>query len=217
MKFPLIVAFVIAISNSGCSQTNSNAKENASIKVGGSCEGCEVIFVSPVPLNQLNWVDTLPDYHEKGPKLVISGIIYQVDGKTPAKDVVLYIYHTDQTGKYTNRNSESGVAGRNGYIKGWIRTNSKGQYKFFTLKPAPYPGSNIPSHIHPIIKEPGKTEYWIDEFLFDDDVFLTSSERQKQQGRGGIGILKTVSRGGILYAERNIVLGKNIPDYPVNN
>ncbi len=74
------------------------------LRSGGSCEGCEPIFESPIPFNQLNWTDTLPDFAETGPKMVVCGIVYKADGKTPAKDVVFYIYHTDQTGKYTNKN-----------------------------------------------------------------------------------------------------------------
>lgn len=182
-------------------------------KIGGACEGCEVIYQSPVPFESLPWTDTLPDYKEQGPKLVISGIVYQADGKTPAKNVVLYVYHTDQTGHYTNRYHEAGYAGRQGYIKGWVKTNERGQYRFYTLKPAPYPATNVPSHIHPVAKEPGKNEYWIDEYLFADDPFLTQEEKQRQQGRGGSGILVLQNRNGILYGERNIYLGRNIPGY----
>ena len=214
LSFSFMLSVVMVI---GCAQSSSqkqNAKTTGTGKVGGSCEGCEAIYSSPVSFEKLNWVDTLPDFHEKGSKLVISGIIYQSDGKTPAKNVVLYVYHTDQTGHYTNRNNEKGYAGRNGYVKGWMKTNEKGQYKFYTLRPASYPGSNIPAHIHPIIKEPDKNEYWIDEFLFDDDPFLTAEERKKQEGRGGNGILKLTKKDGIYYGERNIYLGRNTPNYP---
>lgn len=174
----------------------------------------KLIYSSPVPFGKLSWIDTLPDFAEAGPKLVASGTVYKADGKTPAPGVVLYIYHTDQTGHYTNRNGEKGYAGANGYIKGWVKTNAKGEYKFYTLKPVPYPGATIPAHIHPVIKEADKNEYWIDEYLFDDDPLLTAAERKKQEGRGGSGIVKLKESGGVLYAERNIVLGKNIPDYP---
>lgn len=214
MKFVLFATVFISIALGGSSQTNPSTGNVTGQRVGGSCEGCEAVYLSPIAFDKLNWSDTLPDFNEKGPKLIISGIIYKADGKTPAKDVVLYIYHTDQTGKYTNKYNEKGWAGRNGYIKGWIKTNAKGQYKFYTLKPAPYPGSNIPAHIHPVIKEPEKNEYWIDEYLFDDDPFLTEQERKKQQGRGGKGILVVDIKQQILYAQRNIYLGKNVPDYP---
>jgi protocatechuate 3,4-dioxygenase beta subunit len=213
MKQILFLILISANSLAGCSQGNSQKQKPMPRTIGGGCEGCEVIYESPVPFENLSWIDTLPDYNERGPKLVVSGVIYQADGK-PAKDVVLYIYHTDQTGHYTNRNNEKGYAGHHGYIKGWMKTNTKGQYRFYTLKPVSYPDSKIPAHIHPVIKEPNKNDYWIDEFLFDDDPFLTAEERKKNENRGGNGILSLVKKNGVLYAERDIYLGRNVPDYP---
>jgi protocatechuate 3,4-dioxygenase, beta subunit len=123
-------------------------------------------------------------------------------------------YHTDQNGKYTNKYNEKGWAGRQGYIRGWMKTNEKGQYRFYTLKPASYPNSTAVKHIHPVIKEPGKNEYWIDEFIFDDGPFLTAEKRKEHQQQGGNGIIILKNINGILVGERNIYPGKNIPDYP---
>ena len=116
---------------------------NDSIIVGGGCEGCEAIYESPVAFENLTWIDTLPDYFEAGPKLMISGIVYKADGKTPAANVVLYVYHTDQTGHYTQKENKTGWGKRHGYIRGWMKTNLKGEYKFYTLRPAPYPSRGI--------------------------------------------------------------------------
>jgi protocatechuate 3,4-dioxygenase beta subunit len=213
--FPFL--FLAAALLFGCKQSNSQTSEQQvrqKQKIGGPCEGCEVIYQSPIPFEKLDWIDTLPDYNEKGPKLVVSGTVFQRDGRTPASDVVIYVYHTDQTGRYTNRNGETGYAGRNGYIKGWLKTNEKGQYRFYTLKPASYPASTNPAHIHPLIKESDKNEYWIDEYLFEGDPFLTAEEKRKQEQRGGSGIISLHEKDGILYGERNIYLGQNIPGYP---
>lgn len=209
----------------GCSQnnnkdrsaTNDNKSSKSAKHVGGHCEGCEAIYESPIPREKLNQTDTLPDFNEPGPKIEISGTVYSHDGKTPAKDVVIYVYHTDQTGHYSNKRNESGWGKRHGYIRGWVKTDKSGFYRFYTLKPASYPNSNIPKHIHVTVKEPDKNEYYIDEYLFDDDPFLTASERNKQEKRGGSGIIKLVPQtNGILHGTRNIVLGQNIPDYPSN-
>ncbi|MEO5601376.1 MAG: hypothetical protein ABIR06_10660 [Cyclobacteriaceae bacterium] len=70
-----------------------------------------------------------------------------------------------------------------------------------------------PEHIHPIIKQPGIREYWIDEFLFDDDPALSARERNHQQGRGGLGIVSLRKGSGMLIGKRDIILGRNIPDY----
>ncbi|HEY3403136.1 MAG TPA: intradiol ring-cleavage dioxygenase [Ohtaekwangia sp.] len=177
--------------------------------VGGSCEGCEAIY--EYGDMKLTASATLPDFSEAGPKLKISGTIYQKDGKTPARDVILYIYHTDQKGIYP----QGPNAGKHhGYIRGWIKTGADGKYSFYTLLPASYPNSDNPKHIHPIIKEPGLQAYWIDEFLFDDDPLLTEKQKSHIENRGGSGILKlSKDKNGMLIGHRDIILGKNVPGY----
>jgi len=215
MKLPLLLMMAATILS--CAQTSSQkqvSRSSGSKHVGGSCEGCEAIYESPIPFEKLSAVDTLPDFQDPGPKLEISGIIYKADGKTPAKDVVIYIYHTDQKGVYPKKGDEAGWSKRHGYIRGWTKSDKNGAYRFYTLRPAAYPGGNIPAHIHVTLKEPDKNEYWIDDFLFDDDPLLTTGEKQKQEKRGGNGIIKLVPAKGYLQGSRNIILGKNIQGYP---
>lgn len=208
----ILFVFLILICHTSCSQNNSAKKTGATSNVGGSCEGCDAIYESPVAFDSLSNMCWLPDWNEKGTKLAINGTVYKADG-TPAAGVIIYIYHTDQKGIYPTKGNETGWAMRHGYLRGWMKTNDKGEYKFFTLRPAPYPGNNAEAHIHITIKEPDKNEYWIDEFLFDDDPLLTADKRKRLQNRGGNGIIKTIDVGNMLKAERNIYLGKNIPDY----
>jgi protocatechuate 3,4-dioxygenase beta subunit len=81
------------------------------------------------------------------------------------------------------------------------------------LRPARYPDSRAVEHIHPVIKEPGISEYWIDEFVFADDPYLDKNERKGIE-RGGSGIITLREQNGVLYGERNIYLGLNVPGYP---
>lgn len=193
-----------------CTQSNKpNPKDKP---VGGGCEGCEAIYECPVPFSKLNHIDTLPDFQEPGPKLVVSGVVYKADGLTPAPNVVLYVYHTDQKGLYSK--GDKGWGKRHGYIRGWVRTNAKGEYKFYTLIPASYPNSTIEKHIHPTIKEEGFTEYYIDDYTFDNDKFLNGELRKRMELRGGNGVLVTEFKNGMHHATRNIYLGRNIPGYP---
>jgi protocatechuate 3,4-dioxygenase, beta subunit len=198
----LIITFLLVIAfDNGSAQ-----------RVGGSCEGCEALF--EYGLKKLSWIDTLPDFKEPGPKLEISGTIYQADGKTPARDVILYLYHTDQKGIYPQRGNETGWGKRHGYIRGWIKTNADGQYKFYTLRPASYPNSRAPQHIHPTIREPGKNEYYIDEYLFEDDPFVDENVKTSEQKRGGTGIITLKkTQNGTWAGKRDIILGLNIPNY----
>ena len=94
-----------------------------------------------------------------------------------------------------------------------MKTDKNGFYRFYTLKPAQYPNTNIPAHIHIVIKEPDKNEYYIDEFLFEGDAFLTASERDRQEKRGGSGIISLRNSSGMLHGTRNIILGLNIAGY----
>lgn len=209
-KAVVLLLILPGLIQSACAQKKPGTEKEK--LVGDGCEGCEAVHEYGSRL--LTWVDTLPDFHDPGPKLEISGTIFKSDGKTPARDVILYIYHTDQTGEYPTKGNETGWAKRHGYIRGWIKTNADGRYKFYTLRPGAYPGRQNPEHIHPVIKEPGIKEYWIDEYLFDDDPILTARERNRQPGRGGKGILKTKKdAAGMQVAQRDIILGLNVPGY----
>lgn len=180
--------------------------------VGGPCEGCEAVF--EYGDRELTWVDTLPDFKDEGLKLKVTGTIYQSDGKTPAKNVILYIYHTDQNGIYATKQNETGWAKRHGFIRGWVKTDRNGHYAFYTLKPGIYPDRSSPAHIHPTILEPSGKYYWLGSYLFQGDSLLTDKEINPDLPRGGSsGLLTLRKEGNIRVGTRNFVLGKNVPHY----
>ncbi|MEW6131248.1 MAG: intradiol ring-cleavage dioxygenase [Acidobacteriota bacterium] len=179
-------------------------------KVGGGCDGCELIYEG-MP-KELHWQTKITPASEPGEPLEISGIIYQRDGKTPAPNVILYVYHTDAKGYYSPFPNQT-PGRRHGHLRGWMKTNAKGEYQFTSIRPAAYPNRPFPAHIHPIIKEPDKNEYWIDEYVFDDDPLLTKAERGKVHNRGGSGIMYLKKQNGVWVGKRDITLGLNIPDY----
>lgn len=218
MKWSLCILSIILYSS--CDLLASNDPSNTAApqkRVGGPCEGCEAIFESPVPFSELPWQDTLPDFSEPGPRLVVSGRVLQPDGHTPAPGVVVYAYHTDQQGLYSKKGKETGWGLRHGSIRGWVKTNEKGEYRFYTLRPASYPSSDNPAHIHLTIKEPQYNEYYIDDIHFDDDPLLTVNIRSRLADRAGTGVVKTRLQHGMAHITRDIYLGKNIPDYPKAN
>lgn len=178
--------------------------------IGGGCDGCELISAG-MPQTP-DWQTTIGGDAE-GEPLEIAGHIYQADGKTPAADVILYFYHTNAKGFYSPAPDQKAGA-RHGRLRGWIKSRADGRYKFRTVRPGAYPGRDIPRHIHPIIKEHGKNEYYIDDYLFDDDPLLTREKRAAQEGRGGAGIVRVTKNGeGIWIGQRDIILGRKIPDY----
>lgn len=191
---------------------DSNAQSREQI-VGGGCDGCEAIFAG-MPKG-LSWETTIHDAKEPGEPPEISGTLYQADGKTPAANVILYVYHTDAKGLYSPAPGATGLARRHGHLRGWMQTDERGQYKFHSIKPAPYPARTDPAHFHPIVKETDKNEYYMDEYVFDDDPLVTKEYRARREHRGGSGIIKLVkNQRGIWAGRSDIVLGQNIPNYP---
>jgi len=193
------------------SQTNNTEVASRSKVVGGSCEGCEAVHEYGDRV--LASVDTIPEFVISEPKLKLTGTVYKKDGKTPAKNVILYIYHTNREGIYPKQGNESGWAKRHGYLRGWVKTDQYGHYTFFTFRPGAYPGRNEPEHIHITVKEPHQNAYYIDGFVFDSDPILSQKARTKLSNRGGSGIVKLTSEDRMLIAKRDIILGLNIPDY----
>ena len=148
------------------------------------------------------WRAQIASPEEPGERLVVSGTIFAPDGKSPLPGIILSVYQTDATGRY----STSGGNNRNTRLHGSMRTNGEGRYEFHTIKPASYPGSKIPAHIHAYVSGPDYPEYWIDEYWFDDDPFVTTEERRKITAAGSFNpILKlTRTSDGVLHGTRDI-------------
>lgn len=153
--------------------------------------------------NQLNNTDSIPDYQTKSDKLKITGVIYQSDGVTPAKDVILYISQPDEHGNYELK-KENGK--RYVYHRGWVKTDADGRYTFYTFIPGNFLRNRELKHIHPIIKEAGQPEYELDALLFDNDPFLSKSCRKRLEKKGIDNILKVEKVDSMFVATKNIIL-----------
>lgn len=219
INFILFVALLnLMTSCNGQTKDKSTTPKNTDKKelVGSGCDGCEIMFVG-MPTN-IKSTDTSAGWTEKGQKLLVTGKVFKLDGKTPAPNVIIYYWQTDNNGYYSPRQGMDEKAKRHGHIRGWVKTDENGKYSIYTIKPAPYPNENIPAHIHTSIKQPNiENEYYIDEFVFDDDKLLTGDKRKALENRGGSGILRVLISGDLQIAEHNIILGLNIPNYPETN
>ncbi|HEX2788704.1 MAG TPA: intradiol ring-cleavage dioxygenase [Ignavibacteria bacterium] len=202
---------------SGCGQTNKTDSTSPilsrEIRISDGCEDCTLIFEGMPSFENMLSETSIANSNEPGEPLEISGTIFMPDGKTPAPDILLYIYHTDNKGLYSQWDTQT-VGKRHGHLRGWMKTDKEGKYKFTTIRPASYPNSNNPQHIHPIIKEPYKTEYWIDDYLFEDDPLMKGGLPSYIQNRAGNGIIKVAkNENGVWMGKRDLILGLNIPNY----
>lgn len=158
---------------------------------------------------QLSNTDTIPGFETKANKLKITGTIYQSDGVTPAKDVILFIEQADDNGDYQIKTKDNG---RYMHHRGWVKTDADGQYTLYTFvpgaakDPVTFPRRKGLKKIYPVIIEEGKTEYNADAFLFDDDPLLTKTCRKRLKRKGVESILKPEKQGDMLVATRDIVL-----------
>ncbi len=157
--------------------------------------------------HQLNNTDTIPDFDLKPNKLMITGTIYQNDGVTPAGDVVLYIYQPDEEGNFQMKRDSN----RKRYVhhRAWIKTDSDGKYTFYTFMPGKFLRSKELKQIHRVIKEPGKPEYDINPFFFNDDPLipeLTLACRSRMINS----LLRLEKKGEMYVATKDIKLEKNV-------
>lgn len=220
MKLLYQIGLLIVLTNFLSSCTGQNKENNKTQSTGAAFENSEFTYYG-IP-KKISSIDTSAGWNLNGQKILLTGIVYQNDGKTPAPGVLLYYYQANTEGKYIHKAEESrsmppnSLGQTHGYIRGWVKSDKEGKYYIYTVRPGTYPSNEDPAHIHITVKEPNDIkEYYIDEFVFDDDKILSSAKRKKMENRCGSGVLRLVHKNGLQIGERNIILGLNIPDYPI--
>ena len=168
-----------------------------------ACEWCGAGEAPAAP----GWDVRIAAPEEPGEALVLSGTVFVADGRSPAPGVILYLYHTNAGGIYPKRGDETGNGRRHGYLRGWLRTDERGRYRFTTIRPGSYPGGTEPAHIHVVVKEPGKDETYLDDFNFEDDPLVTPAYRARLRRRGGSGTIALErDAAGRWFGRRDLVL-----------
>ena len=173
---------------------------------------CEWCGADEAPAEGLTAEMVLAGPDEPGERLVVTGTVFASDGRTPAAGVLIYAYHTDLTGRYTRRGDETGNGRRHGRLRGWLVTGADGGYRIDTIRPAGYPGSREPAHVHLNVRPPGGEETTVDAIEFADDPRLTAAERERRRRRGGSGVVEPMrGEDGVWRATRDIVLPSGPP------
>jgi protocatechuate 3,4-dioxygenase beta subunit len=182
----------------------SGVDELSLIKKNAAPAGREGMGAISAPDN-VSWKSVLTKKSDRDEPMIITGTVYQADGKTPAPSVLIYFYHTDSEGFY-GRNGEP----KHGHFQGWMLTDARGRYEFSSIKPAIYPVRKFAAHVHMTITGKNFKEDWIDAILFEGDRLISAAEREQAGKRGGFNPILKLEKGsdGILRGVRNIRLEK---------
>lgn len=134
----------------------------------------------------------------EGDRMIVSGTVYASDCETPLPGVLIEVWHADPDGQYYTASAS----------RGRVITDSKGRYKFTTIKPSPYMGivKYIPAHIHFQVSYPN-TPTLATQLFFEDDRFLLMHNISSAQRRLTRPITtKTGSDAPILHTTFDLVL-----------
>ncbi|MBL8517926.1 MAG: hypothetical protein JNM76_13270 [Betaproteobacteria bacterium] len=184
----------------------------ATERILGPCEGCAAVFQGrPVTLASQG---RIAPQGAPGDAMRVDGVVRDAMGK-PVAGIIVYAYQTDHTGIYPRPTDSAGrESARHGTYRGFVVTDAEGRYRFDTIRPAGYPGTEIPEHIHMHVLEPGRCTTYLDDIVFEDDPRLTPRQRAGHvRGRGGPGIAQPVKEAGVWKVKRDIVLGQGIANY----
>jgi protocatechuate 3,4-dioxygenase beta subunit len=124
---------------------------------------------------------------EPGVALIVTGAVLDQAGKA-IEDAELYAYQTSAKGWYSDRAAH--VAAHEGdrrhaRLFGYLRTDDSGRFELRTIRPAGYPGSDLPAHIHIEVGREGKKPVvLVTEVQFDDDPRLTPEMRARSKREG---------------------------------
>lgn len=172
------------------------------IKKNAQAAGAEGMGAIDAPA-AVSWKTALAKESDEGEPMIVSGKIFQADGKTPAPDVLIYLYHTDMYGIYGRKGEH-----KHGKFRGWMLTDANGRYEFRSIKPASYPNTTFAAHVHMTLTGKNFREDWIDSILFEGDKFISAHERNQAGKRGGFNPILKLEKGadGILRGVRDIQL-----------
>lgn len=177
-----LISLLLLLSFTVCAQAPTVAEKNAPAKV------------------------TLVSKEEPGERLVVSGVIFGADGKTPLANASVYVYHTDANGHYTPGPKDDN---RNPRLRGYLRTDAQGRYEYSTIKPAPYPGDGPPAHIHYHVNAPGYQER-VFEIVFEGDPKISKDIRASAAKEGSDFSIRPLTRDpqGGWRCTQNVTLRK---------
>lgn len=196
------IAFPLLINCKSDTLAQKAESELSLIKKNAIAAGGEWSGAIDAPDN-VSWKTFLAKETDEGEPMLVSGTIFQSDGKTPAPNVLIYLYHTDMYGIYGKKGEH-----KHGKFRGWMLSDATGKYEFRSIRPASYPNTTFAAHVHMTLTGKNFKEDWIDSILFEGDKFISPREREMAGKKGGFNPILKLEKGadGILRGARNIQL-----------
>lgn len=123
---------------------------------------------------------------EPGQRMTVAGQVIRRAG-VPVADARVYVYQTDHRGYYHRDKAfwDGQFEGDQDHARlfAYLKTDAQGRFEIRTIRPAGYPETGMPQHIHVEIEAEGY-DRWRSEFLFEDDPRLTTEERARARRAG---------------------------------
>ncbi len=147
----------------------------------------------------------LTEENMEGNRILVKGIVFKSDCKTPLNNAKVKIWQCDTHGEYDNESDAY-------RLRGFALTNAKGEYEFKTIIPGKYLNGNLyrPSHIHFRVTEKNSKEL-ISQIYFRGDPHIPQ-DPWASQGKAIERILEIVPEeiNGTLAIRFDIYMRKKI-------
>lgn len=161
-----------------------------------------------------SWRFRIAPQGEPGDPILISGVIYQSDGVTPAAGARIFLYHTDREGYYAKGSGSPIQIAR---LKAYASASPEGRYEFRTIQPGAYPNRPDAAHIHvhlgpPNLPDRDLLDYrWsVPSFLFEGDprIPAVALEAARRRGRFSPVVRLAPGNDGYRTGTRDLKMGE---------
>lgn len=156
------------------------------------------MIFKPSDQSEKKWKINITSDNEPGEKMIVTGRVFESNGKTPVADAEILVYQTDANGYYREGDKRIG---------GIMFTNHDGRYEYHTIKPAPYPGGTNPAHVHYKVTGKDIPEQWF-ELQFADDKLLSKSTIDTEMKKGTFSQIQKTEKDaeGVLRCNMDIMI-----------